>query len=440
MTLYDHALASIEAGIDAAHPHTVIDETLDFDGTHLTVNHDSYALESFDEVLVVGGGKAAGAVAEALERKLGVEIDGGTVVTTAPGETERVHQVEGTHPLPSLRNVEGTRQILDRTASTGEDDLVVAVVTGGASALLCAPVDGVSLEEYRTLTEQLLHSGATIDELNAVRKHLSRIKGGRLAAVLAPATVVAVVFSDVVGNPLDVIASGPTAPDATTYEDARHVIERYGVDVPESVQQVLGEGVRGERAETPGEESEVFENVSNHVLADNRTALEAAASVCEELGYTTAILSSRIEGEARTVGGVHAAIVLECLDTGNPYEPPVALLSGGETTVTVTGHGVGGPNQEFALAGALELAQEGDETGGKVALASVDTDGIDGPTDAAGAIVDSETVGPDDVESARVALDGNDAYTYLDVRDALVRTGSTGTNVNDLRVTIIPDS
>ena len=431
MTPSECVLASIDAGINAAHPHTVISESVDFDDTRLTVGEAIYELESYDEVLVLGGGKAAGAVAEALERELGGEIDGGTVVTTAPGETERIHQVEGTHPLPSLRNVEGTRRILDRAESAGADALVLGVITGGASALLSAPVDGVSLEEYRTLTEQLLHSGATIDELNAVRKHLSRIKGGRLAAALAPATVVGVVFSDVVGNPLDVIASGPTAPDTTTYEDARRVIERYGLDVSDSVRQVLGEGVRGERSETPGEGSEVFERVNNHILADNRTAVDGAAAVCEARGYPTAILSSRIEGEASVAGGVHAAIAQECLDTGEPFDPPVALLSGGETTVTVTGHGVGGPNQEFALAAALECSSE------ELVLASVDTDGIDGPTDAAGAIVDSTTVDAVDVEAARTALDANDAYTFLDSRDALVRTGPTGTNVNDLRVVLI---
>ncbi len=428
---HDCALRAIAAGIDAAHPRTVVAENVTLDGNTLTVGDDEYDLDGFDSLLVLGGGKPAGAVARALEEVLGERISKGAVVTSAPVPTETVTVHEGTHPLPSEENVHGTDAVLDLAASAGSDDLVLAVVTGGASALLSAPADGLSIEAYRKLTEKLLESGATIDELNGVRKHLSRVKGGQLARELAPATTVGIVFSDVVGNPLDVIASGPTAPDSTTYEDALAVLERYDIDAPDEVAAVLDAGLRGERPETPDPGDEVFERVSNHVLADTRTALNGAAQVCADAGYAPAILSSRIEGESQDAGGVHAAIALECLDTGDPFEPPVALLSGGETTVTVTGDGEGGPNQEFALAAALEFGEE------DIVLGSVDTDGIDGPTDAAGALVDSETVTAADEREVQEALDDNDAYGALDSRDCLVDTGATGTNVNDLRLLLV---
>lgn len=426
-----HALDAIEAGIAAAQPQVVVDTHLQFDGVQLTVGGDTYSLDSFDNLLVLGGGKAAGHAAAALEAKLGDRIDGGVVVTDTPADTDTIEIIEGTHPLPSETNVDGTRRLLDLAGRAARDDLVLMVVTGGGSALLCAPTDGVSLAEYRAVTSDLLESGAAIDEINAVRKHISQIKGGQLARQLSPATAVGIVFSDVVGNRMDVIASGPTAPDPTTYTDAIDVLDRYDVDVPDAIETLLASGAAGNRQETPGDGDDVFEHVTNYVLADNRTALDAAASVCEEYGYTSVVLSSRIEGEAREVGTVLSGIALECLESGEPFSPPVALLSGGETTVTVRGDGTGGPNQEFAVSAGIEIGA--DETG--VVIASVDTDGVDGPTDAAGGIVDRTTV--DDPGRAEAALDTNDAYEYLSERDAIVRTGPTGTNVNDLRVILV---
>ncbi len=428
---HTHALDAIAAGIEAAHPETVVEEAVSLDGEILTIADEQYLLDDYERILVLGGGKPAGAVAKALETVLGSSLDDGLVVTDTPAETETVIAHEGKHPLPTAANVEGAERLLARAAAVGPDDLVLVVITGGGSALMTAPVDGVSLDDYRDLTEQLLYSGATVDELNAVRKHLSRLKGGRLARELAPATTVGVVFSDVVGNPLDVIASGPTAPDNSTYADALAVLERYEIDAPDGVIAVLEAGARGEKRETPSPDDELFETVTNYVLADNRTALEGATRVCEERGYTTTILSSRIEGEARDVGGMLAAVAQECLDTGDPFDPPVALLSGGETTVTVTGEGTGGPNQECVLAAALELVGE------DVVFGCVDTDGIDGPTDAAGALVDGETVADSDEATAQAALDDNDAYGYLDSVGCLARTGPTGTNVNDLRLLLI---
>jgi glycerate 2-kinase len=438
--VHEYALDATARGIEAARPQRVIETAVSFDGETLTIGDTTYALDSFERVLVVGGGKPAGAIAQSLEPVLGDVIDEGVVVTDTPRDTEMVTVHEGTHPIPSAENVQGTEQVLELAETATADDLVLAVVGGGASALLCAPVERVSLEAYRDVTDALLRSGASIDDINAVRKHLSTCKGGRLAGTIGPATTAGVVVSDVVGSPLDVIGSGPTASDSSTYADALDVLERHDIDAPESVMAVLTAGADGERPETPDETAPVFERVDNHILADNRTAIESAADACEAAGYETAILSARIEGEASDVGAVHAAIGLSCLDTGEPFEPPVALLSGGETTVTVTGEGDGGPNQETALAGALELeGRAGRETA--IVFASVDTDGIDGPTDAAGAIVDPTTV-PGERGEAERALDSNSAYDYLDGRDCLVRTRRTGTNVNDLRVLLVgsPDA
>ncbi|MFC7073332.1 glycerate kinase [Halovenus rubra] len=435
---HEHALRAIAAGIDAAHPETVIAETVSLDGDTLSIADDGYDLNKYDRLVVLGGGKPAGAVARALEAVLGNRIDDGAVVTKTPEPTDEIAVYKGNHPLPTKENVHGATAVLDLAATAGPDDLVLVVASGGASALLSAPVDGVSVEAYRDLTEELLESGATIDELNAVRKHLSRLKGGRLACELAPATTVGVVFSDVVGNPLDVIASGPTAPDSSTYDDALTVLKRYDIDAPPEVTDVLDAGIAGDRPETPGPNTAVFEHVSNHVLADNRTALDGTARVCEQAGYETVVLSTRIEGEAQETGQRHAAVALECLNSGDPAEPPVALLSGGETTVTVTGNGRGGPNQEFALAAALELrGEEVCSVDSNIVLASVDTDGLDGSTDAAGALVDYGTVTTNSADDARNARDDNDAYGYLHARGSLIETGPTGTNVNDLRLVLV---
>ncbi|PSP84325.1 glycerate kinase [Halobacteriales archaeon QS_1_68_17] len=425
---HDLALSCLEAGIEAAHPRHVVAEGVALDGDRLRVADASYDLDAYDEVLVVGGGKAAAQVAVALEAILGDRIDGGVVVTNDPEETDRVTVVEGDHPVPSERGVAGARQVLTTASEAGDRTLVLAVLTGGASALLPAPVTAVSLDDLRTTTERLLESGATIDEINAVRKHLSIIKGGQMARTADPATVVGLLFSDVVGDDPGVIGSGPTAPDPTTFEDAFTVLARHSVGVPDAVSERIEAGTRGEHGETPGADADCFERVDNHVLANAWTAIAAAREIAREGDHRPLVLSSRIRGEASEAATAHVAVAEECLATGNPVEPPAVVLSGGETTVTVRGDGEGGPNQEFALSAALDLPE------GAV-LATADTDGIDGVSDAAGALVDADTV-PDRVAAER-ALIHNDAYPYLDDRDALLVSGPTGTNVNDLRVLVV---
>ncbi|WP_129115777.1 glycerate kinase type-2 family protein [Halegenticoccus tardaugens] len=430
------ALDCVEAGIEAATPERVVADSVSIDGDALSVAGDRYDLADFDRIVVVGGGKAAGGVARALESVLGDRLAGGVVVTTEPAETDRIDVVVGDHPVPSERGVAGARRVLDLAREADERALVLAAITGGASALLAAPAADVPLADLRATTDALLDSGADIHEINAVRKHLSAIKGGRLARAAAPATIVGLVLSDVVGDDLSVIASGPTAPDDSTYADARSVLDRYGIDAPRSVRERLERGANGEIEETPRADDPAFDRTTNHVLADGFTALDAARDAARERGYEVCVLSSRIRGEAREAAKTHVAVGEEALATGNPVSAPAVVLAGGETTVTVRGDGTGGPNQEFALAGAVELATGPFGTAdADAALACVDTDGKDGSTDAAGALVDAKTV--TDLGDARAALADNDAFSHLDGLNALIRTGPTGTNVNDLRVFVV---
>ncbi len=439
---HDLALDCVTAGIEAAAPGRVVRERVAVDGSRFRIDgdgnddgededgngdHGDYDLNAYDEVVVLGGGKAAGGVAAALEDVLGGHLDGGVVVADGPTETDRVDVVVGDHPVPSERGLDGARRVLDGAAAADERTLVLAVVTGGGSALLPAPVSGVGLSNLRTVTELLLECGASIEEINAVRKHCSRLKGGQLAATARPATVVGLLFSDVVGDDPSVVASGPTAPDESTYADALAVLDRYDVAAPD-VRRHLEHGVAGEYPETPGPDDPVFERVDTFVLANAWTALDAARDVAREAGCEPLVLAAGVRGEAREAAPTHVAVAEESQATGNPVEPPAVVCSGGETTVTVEGSGAGGPNLEFALAAALELPDD-------AVLACVDTDGIDGGSDAAGAVVDSSTV--EDPAAARDALAANDAGGYLDDRDALLVTGPTGTNVNDLRVLVV---
>jgi hydroxypyruvate reductase len=437
---HETALACLDAAIDAATPETVIPEAVRVEDGSLRVGDEPVALDDFDRVLVLGGGKATGGVADELEAVLGDRIDDGAVVVPADealggdADNSRIERLPGDHPVPSERGVESARRVVELAAGADDRTLVLAVVTGGASALLPAPADGVTLEDLRATTEALLASGASIHELNAVRKHLSALKGGRLAAAAAPATVVGVVFSDVVGDDLSVIGSGPTAPDESTYADALDVLDRYDLAVPEAVRDRLERGAAGDLPETPNPDDPSFDRVRNVILVNGFRSLTAAREAADERGYDACLLSSRVRGESRESAVTHVAVAEEVAASGNPVEPPAVLLSGGETTVTVTGDGEGGPNLEFALSAAVELS--GGDAG--TVAASVDSDGRDGGTDVAGAIVDESTAS--DRNEARDALDRNDALGFLEDRDVALRTGATGTNVDDLRVFVVPDT
>lgn len=418
---HELALDCLAAGIEAGRPERAVERHCSVDGDVLRIREAEYDLSGFDEILVLGGGKAADGLAAAVASLLGDRLSGGVVVTRErTADPGPVTVREGDHPEPGRGSVAGASAVLDRAAAAGEPTLVIAAITGGGSALLCAPVEGLSVGDLRDVTRELLEAGASIDEVNVVRRACSEIKGGGLAARAAPATVVGLLVSDVVGDDPAVVASGPTVPVETDPEGALAVLDRYGVEVP---------AVRKwNRDASPVPAPDV--PVDNHVIASGRDAVDGARGLAAERGYEPCVLSTRIGGEASEAGRFHAAVTREVAATGHPVEPPAVLLSGGETTVSVTGDGVGGPNLEFALAGALDLPP------GAV-LASVDTDGSDGSTDAAGALVDAETVAEGDRDGARRSLAANDSHPFLEDRGALLRTGATGTNVDDLRVVVV---
>ncbi|WP_273844604.1 glycerate kinase type-2 family protein [Rubrobacter calidifluminis] len=418
----------LRAGLAAADPEDAVRRHLGLEGNEVLVSGERL---SPGRIFVVAAGKAAGPMARAAAGILGGKIAGGLVVTKdghEPGP-EGLETLYASHPEPDERGLEAARRVAELAAPLGEGDLLLALVSGGASALLADPAEGIELGDLKQLTSALLRSGASIDEINAVRKHVSTLKGGGLARLAAPARTVALLLSDVVGDDPSSIASGPTVPDPTTLQDARGVLRRHGIDPPASIARRLRDG-----PETPKPGDPVFERVTNLVIGGGLATAQASCEAARTLGYTPLLLSTYVTGESRAAALLHAAIVREALASGNPAPPPLALVSGGETTVTVSGEGTGGPNQEFAL--ALALALEGVD--GWAAL-SVDTDGADGPTDAAGGLVDGETAARIRAASLdpRDALSRNDVHPALEAADALLITGPTGTNVNDLRIVLV---
>jgi len=395
------------------------------------------ALESFEHVYVIGGGKASAPMAKALEEILGERISGGLIVVKY-GFTEPLRYseiMEAGHPLPDPNGEQGARSIVNLLQRTGENDLVLSVISGGGSALLPLPAGQITLAEKQTLTRMLLECGATIGEINTVRKHISLSKGGQMARAAFPATTINLMLSDVVGDRLDVIASGPFVPDSSTFTDAWSIIEKYRLkSIPSSVRNYLERGIRGETEETPKADDPVFRKVRNFVIGSNILALEAAEAEAKKLGYNTLILSSMIEGETREVAHVHAAIAKEILSTGRPVAAPACVISGGETTVTIRGRGTGGRNQEFCLAAAQDISSLPG-----VVILSGGTDGNDGPTDAAGGIVDSLTCrrGEELGMNAESFLGNNDAYPFLEKTGDLLVTGPTKTNVMDVRFVLV---
>jgi hydroxypyruvate reductase len=394
------------------------------------------ALDDFNRIFLVAAGKAAGEMAAAVEDILGSRLTAGLVITKHGHATARLRRsvlFEAGHPIPDAYGVAASNKLRELLGEMNARDLLLVAISGGASALLSAPAESITLRAKQKTTELLLRAGATITELNAVRKHLSTLKGGQLAALAYPATVVALLLSDVIGDPLDVIGSGSTAPDPTTFADAIAVLTRLGVfnRVPQAVRERLLQGAAGEIPETPKPGDVVFDHVHNIVIGSNALALQAAAREARNLGYRPLILSSSIHGETREVACVHAEILREVVTSGHPVPAPACLLSGGETTVTVRGIGRGGRNQEFALAAAINM-----ENLSNALLLSVGTDGTDGPTDAAGAIATGSTMdrARDTLLDPAVHLAHNDSYSFFNALGDLIKTGPTGTNVMDIHV------
>lgn len=421
-TLRRDALAIFRAALAAADPAAAVTRHL-----------ERLNLARYDRVFVVGAGKAGSAMAKAAERVLGRRIAAGLVnVKHATARLRRIELNPSGHPVPDAAGVAGAERIAALAASAGKDDLVLCLISGGASALMPAPAPPITLEEKQAVTRHLLACGANIHEINCIRKHISMIKGGQLARLAAPASVESLLLSDVIGDSLDVIGSGPTAPDASTFADAAAILEKYGIAarIPAAVRDRIAAGIAGAIPETPKPGDPLFRRVRNTVIGSNRLALDAAARRARALGYRTLILASEIEGETREIARMHAAIARQISKSGQPVRPPACIITGGETTVTIRGEGHGGRNQEFVLAAALDIAGLPNTV-----VFSAGTDGTDGPTDAAGAIADGETLrrAPD----ARRYLDANDSYHYFEPLGDLVKTGPTDTNVMDVRLILV---
>jgi hydroxypyruvate reductase len=426
------------AGVEAVEAAAAVYRHCRMDGSSLVVDTVTYNLSDYERIWVIGAGKAGASMAGAIEQLLGEAVTDG-VVSVKYGHVKpltRIRCMEGGHPVPDEAGEAAARAILETAVGANERDLVICLISGGGSALLPLPVEGVSLSDKQETTKVLLACGAAIHEINTIRKHISVVKGGGLARAVHPARLLTLILSDVVGDDLDVIASGPTVPDTSGFDDCMRVFDKYGIvdKVPTSVRRHIERGADGEIPDTPKPGDAVFDGVHNVIVGSNGECVSVAAEKARALGYNTMVLSTMLEGETADVAKVHGGIVKEILRSGQPVVPPACLLSGGETTVTLRGDGLGGRNQEFVLAAAVELAG----INGVVVL-SGGTDGTDGPTDAAGAIADGRTC--DRAQGLGLVphrhLAGNNAYPFFEELGDLIKTGPTNTNVMDLRVVLV---
>jgi glycerate 2-kinase len=445
------AEAIFRAGLSRVDPAAMVRQALRVESSargadvlvaHTELDQARYDLGAFDRILVVGMGKAGASMSRGLEEALGDRISGG-VVAVKEGHLERLSRirlVEASHPVPDERSAAAAAEILGLGRAVDDRTLVIVLISGGGSALLCAPAEGLSLADKAETTKLLLASGATIQEVNCLRKHLSVVKGGRLAAAFSPATVLALVLSDVIGDDLDAIASGPTVPDSTTWADALAIARRRGIEsrLPPAVADRLRRGVSGELPDTPKPGDPAFARARTMLIGTNRLALMAAETKARALGYSTLVLSSRLTGEAREVALALLGIGEDIAASGFPIARPACLLVGGETTVTLRGRGKGGRNQEMALAFLAALGRSPQDVERLLFLAA-STDGSDGPTDAAGAFASAEMLD----RARRAGLDperylaDNDSYSFFDRIGGLLRTGPTNTNVCDMQVLIV---
>jgi len=436
--LRTHARNIFAAALAAADPHTAVKANIALDGERLRAGDRSYDLSRFDSVLVAGCGKASARMASALEDLLGDRIAAGIIVVKYGHGValNKIEIIEAGHPIPDGAGLDGARRIVELVGGRTERDLLFFLISGGGSALLPFPVDGLSLAEKQQTTDALLKSGATITEINALRKHLSRLKGGRLAGLAAPATMIALILSDVIGDVFDAIASGPTTPDSSTYENCLAIVDRYRLQekIPAKVIGYLQRGAAGEHEETPKAGDPIFDRVQNLIVGSNRIAVAAARARAAELGYRTTVLAEPVEGESRVAAGKLARLVRGIARERGADFQPLCVIAGGETTVTVRGNGVGGRNQEFALASAVEISGLDN-----VVVLSAGTDGTDGPTHAAGGIVDGFSLPRANAlgMAAEDFLDRNDSHSFLRATGDLLITGPTLTNVMDIQIALI---
>jgi len=427
----------IVRGLNAVDARKAVGRAISRSGNELVIGRRRYDLRRYERVVVLGAGKAAASMAQAVERRLGPWLEGGFVVVkhghVVP--TRRIVVAEAGHPVPDRSGQRAATRLCAMAEGLGRHDLLIVLLSGGASSLLPAPVAGVTLADKQRTTQELLRCGASIREINTVRKHLSRIKGGRLAE-LTQATIATLILSDVLGDDLSAIASGPTVPDPTTYQEAVAILKRYHIwrAVPQRVRRHLDRGCQGSAHETPKPVASLFRRVHHHIVGNNLAAVTTVAHAAREAGLQTLVHRSALTGEARDEGQRFGIMAKNIVRACNPLQRPCCVVAGGETTVTVTGKGTGGRAQEFAAAAALEIAGLA-----KVWVAAIGTDGTDGPTDAAGAVVDGHTM----ARAQRLSMDlkgalkQHNTYPALKRLNQLIVTGPTGTNVNDLYLLLV---
>ncbi len=432
------AISIFEAGLKAVDPVDAVKRHMRLKNGILALDGRRYNLSEYENVYVIGMGKAAASMARAVEEILGESLTAG-IINVKYGHTAELKSVkinEAGHPVPDAAGLSGAREIVGLLGKTGENDLVICLISGGGSALLPLPAEGLTLEDEQNLTKILLECGAAIHEMNVLRKHVSQVKGGRLARLAYPSAVISLILSDVTGDDLDAIASGPTVPDKSTFGDCINIIEKYdlGEKLPRRVLRYIEKGLSREIEETPKPGDPAFDRTQNMVIASNIMAALAAKDRASELGYRSLLLSTFISGETTGAARMHTAIAREIISSGNPVDKPACIISGGETTVTIKGKGSGGRNQEFVLSAAIDI--EGLEN---VLVLSGGTDGTDGPTDAAGAIADGTTIGRARILglNAYERLSENDSYNFFKPLGDLLYTGPTNTNVMDLRVILV---
>lgn len=420
----------IRVALTAVDPENVVNNALDLKNSILKIQNQPFDLSEFEHIYLIAFGKASLKMAKATDDLIGRFITGGIIVSKKKNSEIRLPDkytcLVGGHPIPDQNSLESAQRILNLVKDAGNRDLIICLISGGGSALLTLPENGISLKDIADLTKLLLENGANIQEINAIRKHIDRIKGGKLAIAAAPARIVTLILSDVIGNSLEAVASGPTVPDSTTYRDCLEIIQKYHLSekIPAAIYERILIGAGGDIPETLKDDSPILKNISNYLIGDNSTAVSAIVEKGKSLGLNVSVIPKPIIGEAREAGRFLAAELRKPVT----FKPSL-LVGGGETTVTIKGKGLGGRNLETALAAVKDLAGIPN-----IALVTLATDGEDGPTDAAGAIVTGETFseGMKKGLDPDLFLDNNDSYHYFEQTGGLIKTGSTGTNVNDL--------
>ena len=438
-SLRRNALSILRSSIKACDPLYAIKKCVKLKQGKLWVDSYSYDLRLIKRVFVIGAGKASPRMAQAIEELFGDRISSGIIITKKGHQLPlrgRIDLVEGAHPLPDREGLKGTRRIVKLLSQTTTDDLVIFLLSGGGSALLVSPLPGITLGDKIKLTDELLRCGADIKEINTIRKHISQVKGGRLAELAQPSPVLTLILSDVIGNRLDSIASGPTAPDRTTFSDCMKIVKKYDLrkKIPSSIYSHLEKGARERLKETPKPRDPIFRKVKNVIIGSNRTALEAAERKARELGFNTYVLPRPVAGDTTRAAKRQVTLIRRIAEGKGLVRPPACVISGGETTVKIKGQGKGGRNQEFALVAAMGI-----DDMRNVVLLSAGTDGTDGPTDAAGAICDGETVqrALNKGLNPRGYLTDNDSYHFFGRLGDLIITGPTQTNVMDIHLILI---